>query len=215
MNDDDARMELVAAEPGAQLDPAVARLSSGRRASVWEHNCVAIGPAAVELEPLAGVELHAAQLGVSTFIELFPLDDIGAVERIEYNRLMVERFDALRDFTLAHYLVGAPRAGDFWQAVRSTRPPDRLANKLDLFRAGGRIELLDFETFEETDWAWLLLGAGCRPDSLEQSVALALERTDAPEFAALRAQLRSLANSMPPHMEYVRRLAELARRGAR
>jgi len=210
-----ARAELLAAEPGAQPLTGVAQINAGRRASFWEHNCVAIGPAAVELEPLVGAELHYAQLGVSTLIELFPLDDVGAVERVEYNRLMVERVDALRDFTLAHYLVGAQRDGELWRAVRSVAPPVRLAHKLDLFRAGGRIELLDFETFEETDWAWLLLGAGCRPDSLEQSVSLALERVDAREFASLRAQLRELAASMPPHIEYVRRLAELAGRGAR
>ena len=58
-------------------------------------------------------------------------------------------------------------AGDFWAATRAAAPPASLAHKLDLFAASGRIKLLDHETFEEIDWAWLLIGSGCVPAALE------------------------------------------------
>ena len=125
---------------------------------------------------------------------------------------MVEQLDALRDFTLAHYVAGPSRKGEFWDAVRAAPMPGRLAHKLELFGANGRIELLDFESFEETDWAWLLLGTGCKPDSLELSITLHLEKFDSREVAPLRKHVRDVAASMPPHIEYVRRLAELAGR---
>jgi tryptophan halogenase len=169
----------------------------------------------MQLEPLVGADLHAAQLGVSTLIGLFPLDARSDVERVEYNRLMVEQLDALRDFTLAHYIAGPARPGAFWQATRTAPVPERLARKLELFRANGRLELLDFESFEETDWAWLLLGTGCKPDSLELSIALHLEQFASRDAAPLRAQVRTLAASMPPHIQYVRRLGELATRAPR
>jgi tryptophan halogenase len=215
ITDDEARAELAAAEPLASAPLALAQFSSGRRSNLWDRNCVAIGPAAVQLEPLVGADLHAAQVGVSTLIELFPRDARGDAERIEYHRLMVEHLDSLRDFTLAHYIAGPARPGAFWEAVRAAPVPDRLAHKLDLFRANGRIELLDFESFEETDWAWLLLGAGCKPDALELSVVLHLEKFGSREAAPLKAQVRHLAESMPPHREYVRRLGELAARAPR
>jgi len=215
ITDDEARAELAAAEPLASAPLALAQFSSGRRSNLWDRNCVAIGPAAVQLEPLVGADLHAAQVGVSTLIELFPRDARGDAERIEYHRLMVEHLDSLRDFTLAHYIAGPARPGAFWEAVRAAPVPDRLAHKLDLFRANGRIELLDFESFEETDWAWLLLGAGCKPDALELSVVLYLEKFGSREAAPLRAQVHNLAESMPPHREYVRRLGELAARAPR
>ena len=210
-----ARAELGAAEPAAQAASLVAQFSSGRRRSFWEHNCVAVGSAALQLEPLAGAELHAAQLGVSTLIELFPLDQQSGSERVEYNRLMVEHCDALRDFTIAHYVAGAARAGAFWQATCAVAPPERLMRKLNLFRANGRIELLDHETFEEVDWAWLLIGAGCTPDALELSIDLQLERVGAQEVTSLKSHVRDLAVSMPPHIEYVRRMGELAARAKR
>jgi tryptophan halogenase len=209
-----ARAELRSAEPAAGEATLTASGSSGRRASFWEGNCIALGSAAVELEPLAGADLHVAQLGVGTLIELFPLDTDCAIERAEYNRVTAEHIDGVRDFTLAHYLAGRPRAGAFWEAVRAARPPERLGRKLDLFRANGRIELLDGESLEETDWAWLLLGAGCRVDALEQSIDLALAGANMREVAALRAEVRQLAESMPRHIDYVGRLAELAARAS-
>jgi tryptophan halogenase len=215
IGEDAARAELAAAEPLASTALPVAHFHSGRRSAFWDRNCVAIGPAAMRLEPLVGADLHSAQLGVSTLIELFPLDARSDVERAEYNRLMVEQLDALRDFTLAHYIAGPARPGAFWQATRIAPVPERLARKLELFRANGRLELLDFESFEETDWAWLLLGTGCKPDALELSITLHLEKFGSRETAPLRAQVRDLAASMPPHIQYVRRLGELAARAPR
>jgi tryptophan halogenase len=210
-----ARAELRKAEPAAGDATLTARWSSGRRESFWEHNCVTLGAGALELEPLAGAELHAAQLGVGTLIELFPLDIDCAIERAEYNRVITDYLDGVRDFTLAHYLAGPPREGDFWRATRAAEPPERLARKLDLFRANARLELLDGETFEETDWAWLLLGAGCRPDALEQAIDLKLASADPRESVALRDEVRRLAVSMPRHIDYVRRLADVTARASR
>ena len=215
ISEDEAHAELAAAEPLASAGLPVAHFSSGRRSILWDRNCVAIGAAAMQIEPLAGADLHTAQLGVSTLIELFPRDARGDVERVEYHRLMAEHLDSLRDFTLAHYIAGPARQGAYWEAVRAAPVPERLGHKLDLFRANGRIELLDFESFEETDWAWLLLGSGCKPDALELSLVLHLEKFGTREAAPLREHVRDLAASMPPHIEYVRRLAELAARAPR
>ena len=84
-------------------------------------------------------------------------------------------------------------------------PPERLAHKLDLYRASGRIQLLDHETFEETDWAWLLLGTGCVPEAIEAQVRNGVESQAAGRAAQLRASIERLAATMPPHAEFVRR----------
>lgn len=209
-----ARAELRSVEPAAGEAMLTARWSSGRRSSFWDGNCIALGSAALELEPLVGADLHVAQLGIGTLIELFPLDTDCAVERAEYNRVTADHIDGVRDFTLAHYLAGPPRAGAFWEAVRAVPPPERLGRKLELFRANGRVELLDGESFEETDWAWLLLGARCRVDALEQSIELALAAAKTRDVAALRTEVLQLAASMPRHIDYVGRLAELAARAS-
>jgi tryptophan halogenase len=213
-SDDVARATLLALEPALRGEPVHAIFSAGRRRNFWERNCVALGSAVVELEPLAGADLHLAQIGLATFIELFPRSRASRIEAAEYNRLLGEHADALRDFTIAHYRAGKPRPGEFWAATRAAEAPARLADKLDLYAASGRINLLDHEIFEETDWAWLLMGAGCVPAALELQIRLRLEKLAPQEIAALRSHVQQVAASMPPHAEFVRRQAELAARTA-
>ena len=214
--DDAAAFSLLCSmEPSLRGDAVLTRFSAGRRRKVWERNCVALGAAAVELEPLAGADLHLAQIGLATFIEFFPRDATSVIEAAEYNHLMAEHADALRDFTLAHYRAGPPRQGEFWSATRSQPLPARLADKLDLYAANGRINMFDHESFEETDWAWLLLGCGCKPASFELQFNLLLARLASQEVNTLRMHVQQVAASMPPHIEFVRRQASLAARAAR
>lgn len=210
-----AQAGLRSRAPALNGDPVLTQFAAGRRRKVWERNCVALGAAAVELEPLAGADLHLAQIGLATFIEFFPRDSTSAIESAEYNHLMGEHADALRDFTLAHYRAGPPRQGEFWSAVRSQPLPPRLADKLDLYVANGRITMLDHESFEETDWAWLLMGSGCTPASIELQFHQLLAKIPAQEVNALHSHIQQVAASMPPHIEFVRRQASLAARTPR
>ncbi|HEV7605903.1 MAG TPA: tryptophan halogenase family protein [Steroidobacteraceae bacterium] len=202
-----AHLQTVA--PGARA----AKFRSGRRRKFWKHNCVALGAAAVELEPLAGADLHLAQTGIATLIELFPLDARSTVESVDYNRVMSEHADALRDFTIAHYRAGHARPGEFWNATRAAPLPDTLAYKLDLFGANGRIDIRDHESFEEVDWAWLLIGTACVPRALEMQMTALLQAVTVEQMLPLRTHIERLAASMPRHIEYVRHQASAPPRG--
>ena len=212
-SDEAARETLQRLEPACSPS-LLTHFSAGRRRQFWLRNCVGLGAAAVELEPLVGADLHLSQIGLALFIELFPLRLSSEVEAAEYNRLMAENADALRDFTVAHYRAGAPRSGEFWASTRAAAPPARLAEKLQLYGASGRINLLDHETFEETDWAWILMGAGCMPATLELQILVRLAKLPAQQVNTLRTQIQQVAASMPPHIEFVRRQAGPAAGGA-
>jgi tryptophan 7-halogenase len=212
--DDEAALAMLnAAAPDARDAHIVKRFRSGRRRSFWQHNCIALGAAAVALEPLAGAGLHLAQLGIATLIELFPLDGESAVEALEYNRIMAEHADAVRDFTIAHYRSGRARPGEFWNATRAAALPESLARKLDLFGANGRIDLRDHESFEEADWAWLLMGTGNIPRSLEMQMTSLLESVTPEQMEPLRTHIERLAASMPRHIEYVQHQVSAPMRG--
>ena len=205
LGDDAALQALNAIEPALRGEPLLTRFASGRRRHFWVRNCVALGNAAVELEPLVGASLHIAHLGLATLVELFPRDCNSTIEAAEYNRLVSEHADALRDFTIAHYRSSRAQAGPFWTACLAEPPPARLVHKLDLYGANGRIVLLDHETFEEVDWAWLLLGSGVLPSALELQARDAIAKLSPSEVAAMRARVQQVADSMPTHAEFVRR----------
>ena len=210
-SDDAAHEDLRQLAPGLR-DATLSSFSAGRRENFWVGNCVALGSAAVELEPLAGASLHLAQLGLAQFVELFPLDARNDAEATEYNRQMAAYADALRDFTLAHYRSGARRDGAFWNAVGAEPLPESLALKLDHYRASGRITIHDNETFEETDWAWLFMGAGEIPQLLETSIETLLADMPREQVAALRVYLERLVSTMPRHRDYLQRLHSTPRK---
>lgn len=210
LDDDRALAALRTAAPALEADPLHTSFASGRRHRFWVGNCLGLGAAAMELEPLVGAGLHFSQLGLATLVELFPRGRESSVESVEFNRVMGEQADSLRDFTLAHYLAGRARPGEPWASIRAKEPPARLAHKLSLYASAGRLVLQDHETFEETDWAWLLLGAGVVPDAVELSVRDQIARLSSRDLQALHARIQQLVTSMPPHAEFVRRLAATA-----
>jgi hypothetical protein len=144
------------------------------------------------------------QLGISTFIEFFPLDAHSRVEAIEYNRVLTEHVDALRDFTLAHYLTS--RRSEL--ANMSSAPGlERLFQRLELFKSNGRISTFDHETFEELDWAWLLLGSEYWPDTMELHARSNLHEVLRPDaFDSMKSTIERLVSTMPLHRDYLRRL---------
>ncbi len=182
------------------------KMHAGRRRSGWVNNCVAIGSAAAVLEPLAASPLHIAQLGISTFIELFPLKSECDVESREYNRVLSEHLDSLRDFTLAHYLMSI-RCG----MGRSDAISERLIKRLDLFKSNARIETFDHETFEEVDWAWLLLGSQYWPETMELHARSSLsEAQQIDQFDAMKSAIERLVSTMPMHRDYVQHLRRVS-----
>jgi tryptophan halogenase len=209
-SDDAAHEQLQQLSPGIR-DATLTKLNPGRREYFWKGNCLALGAAAVELEPLAGASLHLSQLGLAQFVELFPLGR-GDAESVEYNRQMAAYADSLRDFTLAHYRLGARCEGEFWKAVDAEPLPESLALKLDLYRASGRITIHDNEIFEETDWAWLLMGAGEVPQALETAVESVVAEHPYEQVDVLSVQIERLVSTMPRHGDYLRRLHSAPRK---
>lgn len=196
-------LQRVAGQLGTT--PEITRFNAGRREKFWVRNCVALGSAAAQVEPLAGADLHFAQLGLATLLELYPLDRRGGGEAQEFNRVVGEYADSLRDFTIAHYRLSS-RPGAFWETARANAPPDSLAAKLDLYAASGRIDIRDHEIFEEGEWVWLLLGSGLMPRALEWQIARAVSVLKPQQAAELRDYVGRLVSSMPRHSEFLQRV---------
>jgi tryptophan halogenase len=206
MSEDEAERLLLESLDGAQLAATnKLRFTAGRRERSWEGNVVAVGLSAGFLEPLESTSIHLIQRGIQKLIGLFPGQGINPVERAEYNRLLAESYDPIRDFIILHYKA-TRRAGPFWDHVREMPVPDSLQHKLDLFRQQGRIFRYNDELFDIPSWAAVMIGQELFPAAPEPVLA---NYSDAQAMAALtelRTDYEKAAGSLPTHADYLERL---------
>ena len=208
LDDDAARQGLLHAIDGEPLaEPRIIRFATGHRRRFWSGNCIALGLAAGFMEPLESTSIHLVQSGIQHFVRMMPPATPTAPAIIErYNRTMAAEFARIRDFLVAHYHLN-DRLEPFWRERAHAPVPDGLAEKLALFRAGGRIFREPDELFNETSWLALFAGQRAPIDAHDPicdavSADLVLHRLQ----QIGRVVSASLAH-MPHHIEALRRLA--------
>ena len=168
MEDDAAEALLLGnLDTPATAAPRILRFTTGARERLWDRNVVALGLAGGFLEPLESTSIHLIQTGISKLLALFPDRRFAAIERDEYNRLMMANYAAIRDFIIAHYHVTRRNDTPFWSSVHTMEIPDTLVRRLALFREKGRVFRYDDELFTVGSWAAVLTGQGLLPDDAD------------------------------------------------
>ncbi len=170
----------------------------GRRADPWIRNVLAIGDAAITLDPLHWPNLHLAQSGIARALDLLPGRDCHPVEIAEYNRRSREEARRMRDFQALHYL----RAG------ASIEVPESLARTLQQFESRGRLPVYDEDSLPDEIWLSALLGLGVLPHDIQPLAAAVDPVVAAARMAEMRAGLAQLSARVPGFAEYLARVAE-------
>ena len=195
-------------DAGGTFDAVLSRrFVQGRRAAAWTGNVVAIGEAAVVLEPLASVSIHLAHAHIDRIIACLPGRDFAAVEIADYNRQTADEADRLRDFTLLHYAT-SDRPEPRWRDIAASVLPPALDHDLKLFRARGRLPVHDGESFTLDSWLAVLIGQGVVPQRLDPLAANAPRAGVAAALAAMRSDCAAAAARAPMHRDYLARLTE-------
>ena len=140
-------------------------LRQGRKPQFWIRNCLAIGDAAVSVEPLEWTNLHLAHSQIDRMIDMMPGRDCAPVELADFNRQSTAEADRVRDFICMHY-VCSRRSEPFWKDAASVTPPDSLAHTLTLFKERGRLPFYEEDTFSKDSWLAVLLGQGFEPERI-------------------------------------------------
>lgn len=152
----------AAAAAGTALGQVCIRAhTAGILRQPWIGNCVAIGAAAVRLDPLHDLGLHVLQLSIVQLISLFPASRAYEAERREYNIAMRSYCGRLRDFQQAFHAL-APRLGPFWNGLEPRS--DSLEHTLATFRASAYLPPHEHETLSSDSWHSCLLGLGLVPE---------------------------------------------------
>lgn len=141
----------------------------------WLGNCVALGPAAVNLPSPAHSDLDLLWLALQQLLAHMPGSPIEPTLAFEYNRLITDSYRHLRDTARLYNELTQGRKESYWRAARAAPRSDRLDYKLALFDARGKLPLLEQEILPLNWQINLMLGMGRWPakvDPLAEKPAL-------------------------------------------
>jgi len=153
--------QAPSAQGGPPEDSAVS-LHQGRLQEPFFGNVVAIGAAAVALEPIAVSGLDLVCRHLDRLLALWPGREISAVERELYNRGAGIEADHAHDFARLHYTMSA-RAEPFWQAARAAPLSPDLTHDLALFGERGRLGHRQDDSVTAEERILVLTGLGLAP----------------------------------------------------
>jgi len=195
---DDELIARLPAETGLSLEGEcrIMAFEPGMR-TAWSGNCVAIGEAAVALEPLDAVQLQVVHLGLSQLVALFPVSAEAMPEAEAYNAGLAAFVLNVRDFQVAHYRLNGRFGEGFWDRARSAPVPQGLEARLRLFAARGKIAQFDEESFQPQSWTALFLGHGLMPASYDPRVDRISPEDQMARFRSLLGKVAEDVRSMP------------------
>jgi tryptophan halogenase len=204
MSDDEAAALLLANLDGAPLaDPRPIRFTSGRRATFWSHNCIALGLAAGFMEPLESTSIHLTQSALGRLLNLLPGDLTRMSSgRDTFNRLSEIEWARVRDFIVLHYFANG-RDGPFWDQCRRMELPATLADKIALFRESGLFIREEDELFQDDSWGQVMIGQGILPESWSPLADNVPGDDIGPFLDTLANSYRIKAATLPTHRQFV------------
>ena len=186
-------------------EPRTLRFEAGRRERLWEKNCVAIGLSGGFIEPLESTSIHLIQSGIFKLMALFPDRGFDQREIDEYNTMLVQEYERIRDFIILHYSATERDDSDFWNHCRTMELPDSLAHRIDLWMGKGRIFRNPLDLFAEDSWIAVLLGQRKFPQSHDPLASTIGAEESARFLASIREVIRKTAEAMPRHQDFIDR----------
>ena len=215
MEEDEARDILMANLDGAPTgEPRTLRFTTGMRKRFWNRNVVAIGLSSGFLEPLESTSIHLIQTGIQRLLDYLPVSGFGDADRDNFNRRAAYEMERIRDFIILHYHANGREGQPFWDQLRNMEIPDSLAEKLGMFRAGGKVIRDQDELFDVPGWVQVMIGQGVEPQGWHPLAdSLPSDRLGQFLDTVKTAYQRDVAR-LPGHGDYVRNLAANARASA-
>lgn len=199
-DDERALAQLLAAPIGQPLtEPRVIRFVAGRRKQFWSRNCVALGLASGFLEPLESTSIHLVVSGLFKLLDYFPDRNFDPRLIAGYNAELVEELERIRDFIVLHYCLTERDDSTLWRHCRSLPIPDSLAERIELYRASGRVRHQPGDLFTDLSWFYILDGMGIVPRAYDPLVDLVAPKRLHELLAALAGAVGAAAHAAASH----------------
>ncbi|RZJ27844.1 MAG: tryptophan 7-halogenase, partial [Brevundimonas sp.] len=205
ISDDEATTRLLGNLDGAPLaDPKPIRFRSGRRTASWTKNCIAVGLASGFLEPLESTSIYLTQIAVLTLLDLLPRRTVDPVLAEEFNRIVDNEYDRVRDFLILHYHANTREDSELWRHCREMDIPDSLREKIELFTHRGQIPQYRNGLFSPPSWVSVFVGQGMVPTGYHPMADTTALEVVVAEMEAIRRRVSDRVDAMPTHADFVR-----------
>ncbi len=136
---------------------------------------------------------------------MFPDRDFDPLVIDEYNRITINEFERIRDFLILHYKLTSRDDAALWRYCSGMSVPEPLQNKIEHFRAYGRL-LTDgpADLFGPDSWLAVHIGQMNWPQRTDP--LLSYRRVDGRAWLAkLRAAMAAAAEKLPDHGSFIAR----------
>lgn len=205
ISDDEATASLLANLDGEALaEPRQVRFTTGHRRKYWDKNCVAIGLSSGFMEPLESTSIWMIQTGIARLLSNFPDRNFSQVHIDRYNRVLIEETEYIRDFLILHYKASERDDSPFWDYCRNMNIPERLDEKIRLYRDNGRTFRENDELFNDTSWFAVLTGQYGAPRSYDPVADLLSLDETRQRLDQIRQAVANSADYMTDHREFIR-----------
>ncbi|MFT7562276.1 MAG: hypothetical protein ACI93R_004211 [Flavobacteriales bacterium] len=185
----------------------------GRVERHWVKNCVAVGLSQGFIEPLEATALDMVYETIHRFIESFNCGNYEEKDRDAFNERITGRFDAIKDYIVAHFRIVSRRDTEYWREVGNNDDiSDSLRSILTSWVKGENItnELQTQKLnayFPSVSWNCLLTGKGLYPEKSQ----LKPGSKDAHKYdiEEIKQFIEDCSLNYPTHKERLKQLADL------
>ena len=207
LSEDEAASILADNLPTTALaDPRFLRFVTGRRKKFWNKNVIAMGLASGFLEPLESTSIHLIQTAVEKLINLLPDRSFRQADVDFFNEETAREYEQVRDLIIFHYHANG-RPEPFWQQCREAPIPDRLRERIELYKGYGRVFRKEDELFSPVSWTAAFEGQGVHAESVDPlALGMPIDQIEA-MLRQQRENIRRGVQSMSTHADYVAKIA--------
>jgi tryptophan halogenase len=140
------------------------------------------------------------QSGIAKLLALFPSRacDVSAAE--QYNRILAQEFEAVRDFLVLHYHSTRGRAEPPWEYCRAMPLPESLIYREEHFCRSARIFLSSDELFKDPSWFAVLVGQGHQPKDYNPLIDSITSEENGTHLRRVKDEIRQAVARMPDHV---------------
>ncbi len=204
ISDDEATAVLLSNLDGEPLaSPRPIKFLTGKRRQAWNKNVVSIGLSSGFLEPLESTSIHLIQMGIGHLLTYFPAAGFEEADRAEYNRIMDQEYEWVRDFIILHYKATERTDTPFWNYCRTMDVPESLAQRMRLFESRGRVYREGNELFTKISWLQVMLGQRIRPKSYHPLADLLPEAEVQAYLEEVEQVIAACVDVMPSHAKFI------------